>query len=113
MAFVLVQHLAPSHKSMLVELLEPNVPLPITVAHDGVEVVKNRIYVIPQDATLTMVGNILRVDSPAPERAHRRPIDSFFRPLLKITATVPSGSFSPAWAATGRRACRRSRSTAA
>jgi two-component system, chemotaxis family, CheB/CheR fusion protein len=83
MAFVLVQHLAPSHKSLLVELLQPRSPLPVIEAHDRIEVEENRVYVIPPDATLTMEGVVLRVKSPAPERAHRRPIDTFFAALAE------------------------------
>jgi two-component system CheB/CheR fusion protein len=83
MAFVLVQHLAASHKSLLVELLKPHAPVPIVAAQDGIEVEKNHIYVIPPDATLTMEGNVLRVDSPAPERPYRRPIDAFFLSLAE------------------------------
>jgi two-component system, chemotaxis family, CheB/CheR fusion protein len=83
MAFILVQHLAPSHKSMLVELLRPHTPVPIIEAHDGVEVEKNHVYVIPPDATLTMDGMALRVEMPAPERPHRRPIDTLFSSLAE------------------------------
>ena len=83
MAFVLVQHLAPTHKSMLVELLKPHTPVPIVEAEDRVEVEKNHIYVIAPDSTLTMEGPLLRVSRPAPERARRRPIDSFFSSLAE------------------------------
>jgi two-component system CheB/CheR fusion protein len=83
MAFVLVQHLAPDHKSMLVELLRSHTRMPIVEAHDGIEVEKNHVYVIPPDATLTMEGLVLRVVTPAPERAHRRPIDTFFSSLAE------------------------------
>jgi two-component system CheB/CheR fusion protein len=83
MAFILVQHLAPAHKSMLVELLKPHIPVPIVEAHDRIEVEKNHVYVIPPDATLKMEGTVLGVDIPAPERSHRRPIDTFFSSLAE------------------------------
>jgi two-component system CheB/CheR fusion protein len=91
MAFVLVQHLAPSHKSMLVELLKPYTPVPVMEAHDGVEVEKNHVYVIPPDCTLTMQGMVLRVNVPAPERPHRRPIDAFFSSLAEQHAGCAVG----------------------
>ena len=56
MAFVLVQHLAPQHTSMLVELLQPQTTMPVVEAKDGVAVAENCIYVIPPDATLTTWG---------------------------------------------------------
>jgi chemotaxis response regulator CheB len=37
MAFVLVQHLDPHHKSLLVELLGANSPIPVVAAKDAVE----------------------------------------------------------------------------
>jgi two-component system CheB/CheR fusion protein len=83
MAFVLVQHLSPDHKSMLVELLRPHTSIPIVEAHDGIEVEKNHVYVIPPDATLRVEDMLLRVAVPAPPRTHRRPIDTFFSSLAE------------------------------
>lgn len=83
MAFVLVQHLAPDHKSLLVELLGANSPLPVITAADGIAVRSNNVYVMPPDATLTIEAGILRLQKPAPDRPHRRPIDSFFVSLAE------------------------------
>ena len=78
MAFVLVQHLDPHHESMLVELLGRHTAMTVTEAEDRMPVVANRVFVIPPNATLTIKDRILRVMRPAPEREHRRPIDTFF-----------------------------------
>jgi two-component system, chemotaxis family, CheB/CheR fusion protein len=83
MVFVLVQHLAPDHKSLLVELLGAKSPLPVITAVDGVAVKENRVYVIPPDATLTIRDGVLRLETPAPARQNRRPIDSFFVSLAE------------------------------
>ncbi len=83
MAFVLVQHLAPDHKSLLVELLAAKSPLPVVTAMDGMAVKPNSVYVIPPDATLTIVGGVLRIVTPAPARQDRRPIDAFFVSLAE------------------------------
>ena len=83
MAFILVQHLDPHHKSLLVELLGADAPIPVVEAADGVAVRKNCVFVIPPDATLTIKGGILRVVSPAPPRESRRPIDTFFSSLAE------------------------------
>jgi two-component system, chemotaxis family, CheB/CheR fusion protein len=83
MGFVLVQHLAPDHKSLLVELLGANSPLPVITAVDGVAVKENCVYVIPPDATLTIKHGSLKLETPAPARQHRRPIDSFFVSLAE------------------------------
>ncbi len=83
MAFILVQHLDPHHKSLLVELLGAGAPVPVLEAADGIAVRENCVFVIPPDATLTIEDGILRVVSPAPPREHRRPIDTFFASLAQ------------------------------
>ncbi len=83
MAFVLVQHLDPHHRSMLVELLSKHTGMAVTETADGTPVAANRVYVIPPDATLTVSGGVLRVVKPAPAREHRRPIDTFFASLAE------------------------------
>lgn len=81
MAFVLVQHLAPDHKSMLVDLLGKATAMAVIEAQDDMPVAENRVYVIPPDATLTFEARTLRVARPAPPRERRRPIDTFFSSL--------------------------------
>ncbi|HET6587100.1 MAG TPA: PAS domain S-box protein [Oleiagrimonas sp.] len=83
MAFVLVQHLAPEHKSMLAELLQRGTDMPVAEAEDGAEVAPNHVFVIPPNATLTIEHGRLGIDNPAPARAHRRPIDTFFGSLAE------------------------------
>jgi two-component system, chemotaxis family, CheB/CheR fusion protein len=95
MAFVLVQHLDPHHKSLLVELLGARAAIPVMEAADGIAVRENCVYVIPPDATLTIKDGILRVVTPAPPRELRRPIDTFFSSLAdcgdKAVGIVLSG----------------------
>ena len=83
MAFVLVQHLSPDHKSMLVELLGKSTSMRVVEAADGVQVTPNYVFVIPPDATLTIEAGRLKVDQPAPPRDRRRPIDTFFQSLAE------------------------------
>ena len=56
MAFVLVPHLAPSHPSMMAEILARATSMPVTEVHDEPEVAANRIYVIPPDRSMTIAG---------------------------------------------------------
>jgi two-component system CheB/CheR fusion protein len=83
MAFVLVQHLDPNHRSMLVDLLRPHTSMPVVEATDGVQAQPNHVFVIPPDATLTTNAGVLQVRKPAPARQHRRPIDAFFSSLAE------------------------------
>ena len=81
MAFVLVQHLSPDHKSMLAELLGRVTAMDVIEAADGVAVKPNCVFVIPPDATMTIAGGRLKIVKPAPPRDRRRPIDTFFQSL--------------------------------
>lgn len=83
MAFVLVQHLSPDHKSLLTEILGKATAIPVVEAEDGMVVDADRVYVIPPDATLELKDRRLRVSRPAPPREHRRPIDTFFFSLAE------------------------------
>ena len=81
--FVLVQHLDPSHKSMLTELVGRQTRMPVVEAEDGMPVAGNRVHIIPPDATLTIAKGILHVDRPAPPRQRRFPIDTFLASLAE------------------------------
>ena len=83
MAFVVVQHLSPQHKSMLVHLLRTSTSMPVEEASDGVLMQPDHVYVIPPDATLTIQDGFLHVLKPAPAREHRRPIDTLFMSLAE------------------------------
>ena len=48
MAFVLVQHLDPSHASLLAEILQRTTTMPVVEALDQIPVEPNRVYVTPQ-----------------------------------------------------------------
>ncbi|MDQ3039264.1 MAG: PAS domain-containing protein, partial [Pseudomonadota bacterium] len=83
MAFVLVQHLAPQHISLLAELIGRGTSMPVSEAADGERVEGNHVYVIPPDATLTIAHGVLQVSRPAPPREHRWPINTFFTSLAE------------------------------
>jgi two-component system, chemotaxis family, CheB/CheR fusion protein len=83
MAFVVVQHLSPQHKSMLVELVRTSTSMPVEEAADGVAMRPDHVYVIPPDATLTIQDGALHVVKPAPPREHRHPIDTLFASLAE------------------------------
>ena len=58
MAFLLVQHLDPEHKSLLTEILSRKARLPVAEARDGMEVEPNRVFVIPpnNDMLISIAG---------------------------------------------------------
>ncbi len=83
LAFVLVQHLAPDHNSLLAELIGRSTTMPVLEATHGMRVEARHVYVIPPNATLTIAGGVLQVCKPAPPREHRWPINTFFTSLAE------------------------------
>jgi two-component system CheB/CheR fusion protein len=81
MAFVLVQHLDPKHKSQLTELLGRSATLPVIEAKDNVEVAPDHVYVIPANARITISDGRLRVWPRKENELPPMPIDAFFRSL--------------------------------
>jgi two-component system CheB/CheR fusion protein len=99
MAFVLVQHLAPNHESMLVDLLETHTHMPVCEAEEGKEVRAEHVYVIPPGASLTIKDGCLRVKRPRQADGARHLIDTFFSSLAedqgeRAVCVVLSGSGS-------------------
>jgi len=83
MAFVLVQHLDPAHESQLSHILARSTLMPVIEATDGMQVHANHFYVIPPNAALEMVGDNLRVISPAETTHPHLVVDRFLRSLAK------------------------------
>jgi|CXWL01.1.fsa_nt_gi two-component system CheB/CheR fusion protein len=82
MAFVLVQHLAPSHPSALAEILSRATKMPVTEVQGEPEVEPNHVYVIPPDRSMIIVSGALQL-LPREGRGAHHPIDQFFRSLAE------------------------------
>jgi len=54
-AFVIIQHLAPDHKGIMVELLQRTTAMQVAQAIDGMQVEPNRIYLIPPNKDLSIL----------------------------------------------------------
>jgi two-component system CheB/CheR fusion protein len=81
MAFVIVQHLDPTQKGMMVELLSRATPLQVVQVKDRLKVEPNRVYVIPPNQDMSILHGVLHLLEPAAPRGLRLPIDFFFRSL--------------------------------
>jgi len=80
MAFVLIQHLDPSHESHLTELLSKASKMPVSEVKGETRVEANHVYVIPPRCNLDISDGVLQTP-PRPESGRNMPIDSFFRAL--------------------------------
>src|SRR5436190_14742675 len=83
MAFVLIQHLDPTHSSMMVGLLASHTAMPMLEAADGMPVERNRVYVIPPGVYLSIRDGALRLTNPRERHGARMPIDFFLRSLAE------------------------------
>ena len=83
LAYVLVQHLDPTHESMLPELLSRVTRMPVQQVQAGMRVEPNRIYVVPPNVSMTMTGTELRLASRSESFGLHMPIDHFFRSLAQ------------------------------
>ncbi|MEZ7198032.1 chemotaxis protein CheB [Pseudodesulfovibrio karagichevae] len=79
MAFILVQHLAPDHKSLLTELIRRCTRMEVFEVEDGMEVRPNCIYIIPPNRDMAFLHGSLHLIEPIAPRGQRLPIDYFFR----------------------------------
>ncbi len=80
MAFVIIQHLAPNHKSMLVDILGKYNSMPIKEIEDGMRIERNHIYMIPPKYNVEIQNGILKLKIQNPQEISH-PIDVFFRSL--------------------------------
>jgi two-component system CheB/CheR fusion protein len=78
LAYVVVQHLDPTHKAMLTELLQRATAMPVREATMSMRVEPDVVYVIPPSAELTVAGGRLHLAEPAQPRGRRLPIDVLF-----------------------------------
>lgn len=83
MSFVLVQHLAADHKSLLTELIARYTRMTVLEAEDGMIVKANCVYIIPPNRDMAFLNGTLKLLEPRAPRGHRLPIDFFFRSLAQ------------------------------
>jgi two-component system CheB/CheR fusion protein len=81
MAFVLVQHLSPDHKSILADLVRRYTRMQVFEVEDGMTVHINCTYIIPPNHDMAFLNGALQLLEPSAPRGQRLPIDFFFRSL--------------------------------
>ena len=98
-AFVVIQHLSPDHKSLMVEILSKKTEMPVNRAEDSMKVRPGEIYLIPPKKNLVLFHGKLLLRDQEPTRGLNLPIDVFFRSLAedqeeKAVAIILSGTGS-------------------
>ncbi|MGA9598653.1 MAG: chemotaxis protein CheB, partial [Methylocystis sp.] len=83
MAFVMIQHLDPTHPSLMQELLSIHTSMTVAQATDGAPLERNHVYLIPPGANLALREGLLRLTKPTERRGARLPFDFFLASLAE------------------------------
>jgi two-component system CheB/CheR fusion protein len=83
MAFVIVQHLDPTHKGIMPELLQRATSMKVIQVKDRTRVRPDCVYVIPPNKDMSILHGVLHLLEPAAPRGLRLPIDFFLRSLAQ------------------------------
>jgi two-component system CheB/CheR fusion protein len=81
MAYVVIQHLDPTQKGMLPELLQRISKLKVFQVKDRMKIKPNFVYVIPPNKSMSLLNGVLHLFDPFEARGLRLPIDFFLRSL--------------------------------
>jgi two-component system CheB/CheR fusion protein len=99
MAFLIIQHLSPRHKSLMVEILQRATPMKVVQIEDGIRMEPNRVYLNPPEKEVALLNYIFQLTDLASGEGFRLPIDYFFRTLAedmreKAVGVILSGTGS-------------------
>ena len=83
LAFVIAQHLDPTRKGLMVEILQRSTPMKVLQVKNRTRVQPNRVYVIPPNKDMSILHGVLHLFQPAASRGLRLPIHFFFRSLAQ------------------------------
>jgi two-component system CheB/CheR fusion protein len=82
-ALVVVQHLDPTRKGIMTELLQRVTPMKVYQVRDRMRVKPGCVYVIPPNKNLSVLHGVLHLFDPDAPRGLRLPIDYFLRSLAE------------------------------
>ncbi len=83
LAVVIVQHLDPTRKGIMVELLQRSTSMKVMQVRDRMRVEPDCVYVIPPNKDMSILHGMLHLLEPASPRGLRLPIDFFLRSLAQ------------------------------
>jgi two-component system CheB/CheR fusion protein len=83
MGFVIVQHLDPTRKGIMPELLQRSTGMKVIQVKDRIRVRPNCVYTIPPNKDMSILHGVLHLLEPASPRGLRLPIDFFLRSLAQ------------------------------
>src|SRR5579872_5693911 len=106
MAFVFVQHLDPTHSSVLPEILSRSTKISVLEVKDGMKVAPDRIYVMPANTTMLLRDQELRLSARSLTRGQHLPIDRFLHSLAEEKGNQAIAVILSGTASDGTEGCR-------
>ncbi|WP_374949734.1 CheR family methyltransferase [Mucilaginibacter sp.] len=81
MAYIFIQHLSPTHTSILPELLEKLSPIPVILITDGLVIEPDHLYITPKNVIVKTLDGKLRLQSLEQQHKKIQTIDALFTSL--------------------------------
>jgi len=81
--YVIVQHLDPTHKGLMPELLQRHTKMKVRQVGDRMKVLPDNVYIIPPNKGMSILHGTLHLFDPTVPRGLRLPIDFFFRSMAE------------------------------
>jgi two-component system, chemotaxis family, CheB/CheR fusion protein len=91
MAFVIVSHLDPEHKSALGDILSKVTTMPVCDAAHGMAIEPNHVYVMPPNRDMVIAQGLLRLTPRVPTHVPQMPVDTFLRSLARECSSYAIG----------------------
>ena len=82
-AFVVIQHLSPRHKSIMGSLLAKCTEMEVLEMQDGMKIHPNRVYLNLPDKNVVIINGALQLMTPVRTGSINLPIDCFFRSMAE------------------------------
>ena len=83
MAFIIVQHLSPSPRSLSAELFSRHTAMVVSAAEDGLRLQADHVYTSPAESDLRVRNGVIRLSRPTDTRGRRFPVDHLFSSLAQ------------------------------
>ncbi|QKS29510.1 MAG: EAL domain-containing protein [Candidatus Accumulibacter similis] len=83
LTYVVVQHLSPTYRSMMSQLLGRETTMPVRDIEDGMSPEPNTVYITPPNRNLTLTGGHFRLVEPARESMPKPSVNRFFASLAE------------------------------
>lgn len=97
-AIIIAQHLSPTHKSLLVQLLSKQTKLSVAEAKNNTLLAANTVYITPPDKEISVVKGRISLEKPSSLIGPKPSVDVLFNSLAnqnqKIVAIILSGTGS-------------------